>query len=404
MGTKATARICALLCMMMALTLLTGCWNSRELNALSIVTGIGVDLEPETGDFKVSFQLVIPTSTSSGSGSGSVSPSSLIITAKDKTIFSALRRASKQVSRQLFFAHIQLLVIGEELARKGVDNIFDIFERSHELRLNSAVLVSRGLDAESVLKVLTPVESLPSFGLVNKAQISSSVWGENRRINVFDAIHAYIGEGDMTINAVSIKGDPEEGAKKKQLEQTEPLAVSSINGLGAFHNGKLTYWLNGAEARGTQWVLDKIEEAVVNVSAAEYGQPIAVNVYHSISDVKVKLKNGTPVFKVHIREEGSVSETEGFIDLSSQEEIAKLEKAFEKVTADEIMAAWKTAREHKSDIFGFGNELKRTNPQGWKKVEKNWEDYFASGEIELHIEGHIRSTGMRLKPYMKPSE
>lgn len=401
MGTKWIARLSGFLCLVLVLT---GCWNSRELNSLAIVSGIGVDLDPATGHFKVSFQIVNPSATATSSGPSSGNPSVVVVSAKDKTIFSALRRASKQVSRQLFFAHTQLLVIGEELAREGLDNVFDIFERSHELRLNTAVLVSRDIDAESVLKVLTSIESQPSFGLVNKTHNTSSVWGENRKINVMEAIRSFTGEGDMTLNAVRVLGDPVEGMKKKQLEQSAPLAVSQIDGLGVFQKGKLSYFLNGLEARGLEWVLDRIQETVVNVDAAQFGQPIAVTVYHSITDVKVTVKEGIPVFKVNVREEGSVAETGGYIDLSSEQEIIKLEKAFGKATESDIRKAWETAQKHKSDIFGFGNELKRSDPKAWKKVETNWEEHFASGELLLHVEAHIRSAGMRLKPYVKSKE
>ncbi|MFD1905513.1 hypothetical protein ACFSQ7_18020 [Paenibacillus rhizoplanae] len=149
---------------------LGGCWNSRELNELAIVSGIGMDLVPETDEYRVTFQLVNPSSTSTSNSPGSGKPAIVVVSATDKTMFGALRRASKHVTRQLF-AHTQLIVLGEPLARDGINDIFDIFERSHELRLNSEVLVARGSDAASVLKLLTPVESLPALGLVKKRRI-----------------------------------------------------------------------------------------------------------------------------------------------------------------------------------------------------------------------------------------
>lgn len=160
---------------------LGGCWNSRELNELAVVSGIGMDLVPETDEYRVTFQLVNPSSTSTSTSPGSGKPAVVVVSATDKTMFGALRRASKHVTRQLFFAHTQLIVLGESLARDGINDIFDIFERSHELRLNSEILVARGSDAASVMKLLTPVESLPALGLVKKAQNTSSVWGRTGR-------------------------------------------------------------------------------------------------------------------------------------------------------------------------------------------------------------------------------
>lgn len=151
--------------------ILTGCWNSRELNDLAIVSGIGIDLTANNGEFRVTFQVVNPSASSTSMGSGNGMPAVTVISASDRTVFGALRKASKRATRQLFFAHSQLVVVGESLARSGIEGLFDIFERSHELRLNSPVLISRNSDAASVLKILTTLESLPSMGVVKRCKI-----------------------------------------------------------------------------------------------------------------------------------------------------------------------------------------------------------------------------------------
>lgn len=379
---------------------LGGCWNSRELNELAIVSGIGMDLVPETDEYRVTFQLVNPSSTSTSNSPGSGKPAIVVVSATDKTMFGALRRASKHVTRQLFFAHTQLIVLGESLARDGINDIFDIFERSHELRLNSEILVARGSDAASVLKLLTPVESLPALGLVKKTQNTSSVWGENRTIRVFDVIQGITGEGDLTINAVKINGDAEEGKKKSNLEGSETLTETMMSGLGVFRQGKLLYWMKDSEARGTEWLLNQIEETVLDIDADDKKESVAVNIIYSRTEVKTTMEDGLPVFHVTIAEEGSVNETDSFVDLSKREEIMKLERQLEKKTRLEVMQAFEKGQQLESDIFNFGNELKRTNPQEWAALDRDWGQIFAKGKLDLKIKAYIRSTGMSLKPYI----
>ncbi|MEK3759144.1 Ger(x)C family spore germination protein [Paenibacillus sp. FSL P4-0338] len=379
---------------------LGGCWNSRELNELAIVSGIGMDLVPETDEYRVTFQLVNPSSTSTSNSPGSGKPAVVVVSATDKTMFGALRRASKHVTRQLFFAHTQLIVLGESLARDGINDIFDIFERSHELRLNSEILVARGSDAASVLKLLTPVESLPALGLVKKALNTSRVWGENRPISVFDVIHGITGEGDLTINAVKIKGDAEEGKKKSNLEGSETLTETVMNGLGVFRQGKLLYWMKDSEARGTEWLLNQIEETVINIDADDKKESVAVNIIYSRTEVKITMEGGLPVFHVTIAEEGSVNETDSYVDLSKREEIMKLERGLEKKTRIDVTQAFQKGQQLESDIFNFGNELKRMNPQEWAALDGDWGSIFAKGRLDLKIMAYIRSTGMSLKPYI----
>ncbi|WP_054941434.1 Ger(x)C family spore germination protein [Paenibacillus ihuae] len=383
--------------------LLTGCWNSRELNDLAIVSGMGIDkLDGEEG-YLVTFQIINPTSSAPSTGAASNQPPVMVISSTDRTIFGALRKASRRMTRQLFFAHTQLVIVGEPLARSGVNNLFDIFERSHELRLNSAVLIAKNSDAASVLKLLTALESQPSTGLVKKTQNTSRVWGENRRIGVFEVINGITGEGDFTINGIQIVGSAEEGKKKSSLEQTEAPAGSIMSGLGVFKNGKLIYWLNGPESKGTQWLLDKLEETNVNINSSDSEEDISVNIFYSKTTVKIDLREGNPVFHIHIREEGSINEAGSFVDLSKEKELEKLKKQLAEQTASEVKQALKAAQERKADIFNFGNELKRTHPELWETVKKNWDSVFAEGELDLQVDAYIRSTGMRLKPYI-PAE
>lgn len=383
--------------------LLTGCWNSRELNDLAIVSGIGIDKVDDKEGYRVTFQIINPSSSAPTTGAASGRPPVMVISATDRTVFGALRKASRRMTRQLFFAHTQLVIIGEPLARSGVDNIFDIFERSHELRLNSAVLIAKNSDAASVLKLLTALESLPSTGLIKKTQNTSRVWGENREVDVFEVINGITGEGDFTINGIQIVGSAEEGKKKSSLEQTEAPAGSLMSGLGVFKNGKLISWLNGPESKGTQWLLDKLEETNVNIDSSDGEEDISVNIFYSKTAVKIDLREGKPVFHIHIREEGSINEAGSFVDLSKEEELEKLKKELAEQTASEVKLALKAAQERKADIFNFGNELKRTHPELWKTVRKDWDSVFAEGELDLQVDAYIRGTGMRLKPYI-PAE
>lgn len=172
-----------ILCILIIM-LLTSCWNRRELNELAIVTGIGIDKAPDKEEYEVTFQIVNPSSTATSTGANTGQSTTTVYSTTDRTLFGAFRKTSKKTARQLFFAHTQLVVIGEAFARSGINEIFDVFERSHELRLNSTVLVSRGVDANAALKILLPIESLPAIGMVKKAKNTAKIW-EKTRISIF---------------------------------------------------------------------------------------------------------------------------------------------------------------------------------------------------------------------------
>lgn len=56
-------RVLTCLTVILLLSMLTGCWNRKELNTLSVVQAVGID-RLEDGQFSVSVQILIPSAGS----------------------------------------------------------------------------------------------------------------------------------------------------------------------------------------------------------------------------------------------------------------------------------------------------------------------------------------------------
>lgn len=387
--------------------LLTGCWNRRELKDLSIVAAMGVDKNPKTNKYKVSFQIVNPGNVATGVAGGGgtqIATPVTVYTGTGENLFGAIRKTSQKVPRQLFFAHLQLLVIGESLAKQGIRDLFDFFERSHEIRLTTMVLVARGSEAESIVRVLAPLEKIPANDIAGKMKITSKVWSENLKVELDDVIKPLLSAGEPIISGVKIVGDPEAGNKSSNLRQTNLPTRVDITGIALFKNGKLKRWLNGDEGRGVLWIRNKMKSTVVDLDCKDKKDAVGIEVIRSQTTVNVKVQNRKPVFHIYIREEGHVSEVRCPMDLDKVEEIAKLEKQWALETKKEVMKAVKTAQREESDVFGFGEAFNRANPKAWKKMKKEWGKTFAESKVDVKVDAFIRRSGMRLKPYLSEQE
>lgn len=389
-----------LLLLILASTLLPGCWNSRELNDLAIVSAIGIDQSAEDGKYQVTFQVVNPSATATNEGASTGQPPITTYTSSDETLFGALRKTSKKASRQLFFAHTQLIIVGEQVAKSGIHSLFDIFERSHELRLNSIVLISRHDSAASILKVLLPIENLPSLGMVKKTRNTAAVWGENSETSIYDLIHSATGESELTISGVKLAGDVEEGKKNSNLEQTTPKTAVVMSGLAVFKDGKLLDWLDGEQARGALRAQDRLKQTNQNIHLEEEGGVVAVNIVYSKTNIRIEMRQGKPIIHLSIQEKGIINEAKSEVDLSTRQAITALERTMSKACKEEVQNALQYAQERQTDIFRFGDELKRVQPEVWGKVKPDWNTLFAQAELDIRVESFIRSTGMRLKPYL----
>jgi spore germination protein KC len=394
---KATKPACIILLLSVTL-LMNGCWNSRELNDIAVVVGLGIDKVHETNKYQLTFQIIIPSNVAQESKGGGGGIQVVVYSETDSTLFGALRKASQKVPRQLFFAHIQQVIIGEALAKDGIGEIFDLFGRSHEIRLTSPILVTRGTDAETVLRITLPLEKNPSAGLAKRLELTNEIWAQNVNVTVKDVIEEMHGQGEAAISGVRIVGDSEMGKSKSNLEQTKLPSYFKIEGVALFKDQKLVKWLDGQEARGTLWIQNKMKGTVVNIACMDKKEGTSVELVRSQTKVKIDIDNGRPIFRISIDEEGVVNEVHCPIDLSKRKELIKIQKQWAEVTKKEVMEAVMVAQGKKSDIFGFGEEIRRTNPKVWKEMKGKWPEMFAEGKIEVQVEAYIRRTGMRKKP------
>jgi spore germination protein KC len=396
-------RIVAILVLFSLCLPVTGCWNSRELTDMSIVVGMGIDSVPNSDNYSVSFQIVNAgaLSTQGGAQVGLGALPFVTYSSQDESLFGALRKASRKVPRRLFFGHIQLVVIGEEAAKKGINDLFDFMERSHEVRLSSTVLISRGTTAEEVVSIVTPLEKTPSIGISRKSRITSQVWAENADTNVKEIINDLVGPGEPIIGGIQINGDRKFASTERNTKNSQPPSYVLVNGISLMKNGKLIGWMDNHLARGVMWTRNEMKGTVMNLPCEEAGTKDVVVVVRSITKVKPNLQDGKPKFLIHIKEEGVLGETSCSDDLNNRKAIQRIQDKWAAQTKKEVAATITAAQKAESDVLGFGSFLQKSYPKQWKKLEKNWPHTFSESEYEIQVETYIRRAGMRGSSFKK---
>lgn len=116
----------------MLIPLLAGCWDRNELNEISLVVGLGLDKVDDK--YKVSVQLVNPSRVAPKAGVSSNASPVVTFEESGKTLPEALRRMEVQVPRKLYFAHLRMIVLGEELAKSGISKPLDFISRNPQMR------------------------------------------------------------------------------------------------------------------------------------------------------------------------------------------------------------------------------------------------------------------------------
>ncbi|WP_216830965.1 Ger(x)C family spore germination protein [Alkalihalobacterium elongatum] len=381
--------------------LLTGCWNAQELTDLSLISAVGID-KTDQGEFNVSFQIINAGEVATGQEGGQRNAvTTIVYSSPGQTVFEAIRRTTKKVPRKIYFPHTSLIVISEQFAKEeGIDKLIDWFERDHEFRTNIQVVIARNITAEEILMIQSPVERIAAKKITNEIETSERVWGENIVTEIDDVIQALVSKGkEITMSGVTLVGDIKLGGTMDNLQESYPPASLELNGLALFKDGRLIRWLEGREARGTSWVLDRIQSTIVNLDCNGKTDAIAIEVIRSQTNVQANIVEGKPEFKVIIDEEGNIAEADCSIDISSFEVINQLEQQLSARIKDEALSVIQVAQQEKADILGFGNVVERQFPHDWDKYENEWSKIFSTVEVDVEVNAFIRRSGMRINSF-----
>jgi spore germination protein KC len=384
----------------LCIPVLSGCWNQKELTDLALVMALGID-KGKDQKFKLSFQLVNPGNVSSGQMGGGQGLPIAVYKSSGDTITEAARNATKKISRRLYYAHTNLLVISEEVAKTNILDVMDSLDRDPEFRTTTQVVITRGrTTAEDLVTTLTILDKLPVNKVTKELKSTEVMLGENISVSVDDFLLGLLSNGkEPIINGYQVKGKIGAAGTAANLQKTTTNAFLEADGLAVFRDGKLRGWVTNENARGVIWILNKVKSTDINIPYNGKKNAISMAPIRSKTKVAATFKNGKPVINILIEDEGWISEANTAVDLTNPKVIEKIEILVEKETKRQILNSVKAAKKLKSDIFGFGEKIHRENPKLWKPLEKNWDQQFANLEVHVKVNTYIRREGIRTKPF-----
>lgn len=150
--------ICIVLEFFLLINLLTGCWSSKELNEIAILTGLGID-KTENG-YRLSAQVINPGEIAGKNSSGRTEVVRYM--KSGATIHEAFRKLTTDVPRILYLSHLRIVLFGEDMAREGIGKALDFLSRDHEMRSDFFLSVAKGATAADILNVTTHEERIPA--------------------------------------------------------------------------------------------------------------------------------------------------------------------------------------------------------------------------------------------------
>lgn len=359
----------------------TGCWDQREIDELGFVIAVAID-PTENGnenEYMTTYQFAVPGAIEEGDEDGGGNGGAFFNEGtSSRTNFKAARSMAKRRSRMVFFEHLKVIIVNEEIAKNPeFEHLLDFYVRDHEMRRSMYVLISEG-SARDILEDKRPLADMPamSIDLIREKNTEFTfAMIEPREIGEIASL--MIGGHSFLMTRITSNGD--------ELK---------IGGAAIFNGetNNLMGWLDETEVTGYNWVIGETHNGVMEVPFQE-DDLIVFEADGVHSDFDYDRKNNQ--FHIDIRAEGALGESWIHqMEELDEEMIKELEAAIEaeiEKRANNIIEKMQT--EYCVDVFELWKEVRIHHYKYWKEVEGNWDGEdgeFARANVTVHADVEIR--------------
>lgn len=389
-------KIVFVLLILLLFPLLSAC-TSRELDTINLVTALGIDKD-EAG-YMITYQVLNPKAIAA-KRSVNEAPFALYVE-KGSSLDETDKRVTTQASRKMYATHVRSIVIGEDVARDGLKEILDYLFRSNEYRTDYYFIIAKGTTANQILSTVTTIESVSGIKYYESIENSKRWWATTNSLKIVELINDINAKGKNPVLA-----GVEFYEKTDDMDSIERLKKSysgkvKFTALGAFHDDKLIGWLDESESIALANILGKTKNISSYVDFDE-NTHVSLNIVAKKTKIKASLSDGKPVINVMLSADMMITAQTGDVDFTDQENLDKLNSLANEKTIEFCQKTLdKAQHELKTDIFGFGESIHRAYPKVWNELKDNWDDAFATLQVDFMIETKIMDMGQNLRSIIR---
>ncbi|QQK81620.1 Ger(x)C family spore germination protein [Salicibibacter cibi] len=390
-------RIGARCLLFLLIPLLTGCWDSEDIENRANVLAIAIDEAnpgteeeednishivetPQTEMICVTVQIAIPGEVPLGPPMGDEGESDpvWVLSVTGYSLEEAISNLQQEVAEQLFLGQLRVIVINENVAKKGVDQFNESLRRDPQIRRNVWMVISEEKAAQ-YMDIAPELEQVPTLYLANMVDnaVGLGKFPEDY-LGLFwrmvssqgqDGFLPYLkikSSENIQINGLAyFKGD-------QMIGKTEPLEIGTFMGIIGFSQGGYSIFVPVPET-DTRVLTEAIKRQ---------------------TKMDTTIKDGEPHVNVKIRYEFVITEkTNEDANLSDPQVIESIEKKGKELTADGAKRFIAKMQEEQSDIFGFGEYIRAKHPRYWNEeigTKENWQETFQHLDVDVDVMYNIR--------------
>ena len=363
-------------------TLLTGCWDSVEINRRHVVLEVAIDKNKEEGtDNPYEITYTIPNIAKLTGRNSIAEDIKTSVVTKSKTIGGSIDEVDHRTQNTVSFAHTKAIILGKEILedRELLEGALDGLMRNMQVARGTMILVSEG----------------------NAKDITQNSVGQNPMMGIY--IMKYFNNPERS---VSYAKQQSIGNIIKEIDNSNVTTIPVIKnkddkviiqGAAVVKDYKLVNWLSKEQVKGELMVAGKVREAPIIVSYRDHD--LTYNIDNQSSKISFKPIDGSSdqveaVIEVEVTGgivEYSLFEGNVIFEENSMKEINEL---IQQEIKKEIMQTVDYAKGINVDFLNIGLQMYRNKPDIWESYKDNWEqEGFKNIPVRVKSEVIINNTG-----------
>ena len=328
--------------LLIIILLLCSCYDYQELNDINIISSIGIDYKDN--NYEVSLEIV--NSEKDGSNTKITTE---IIKGTDDNIANAFNKAISASDKEVYMEHLKLLILSDNAAKEGINNIIDFTIRDIHLTNNFSIVLTSNIEELFNLKV-------DNDSVSSKIVDMMETMSNKKKMEDIDFIasHLLSKKQDVAFPLVEI--------------ENEDIKIEQI---GYFSYDKL---------------IDYLDNKIYNFIILDNNTTNFTNDSNVISIYKKKIKYDITKDKITIKINGygEAKEINKKYDLKNKNDYQEIQDSINKKIEEEINYFINNTYDKDSDLLGFKKMYYKKY-----KTEKDNIDIEIKADIKLNKNGTI---------------
>jgi|GEM_PF-4576298 len=340
------------------LLFITGCYDYSELDELAIVSAVAIDKEDDR--YLVTLEILVDEKSPSGGSQ----TSALIASGTEKTISSAFKVASLSVAKEMYFEHLEAVIISEDIAKEDFKHLVKYLIREPKINNDFRLVIANGAKASEIITSQTKTDPIVGDKII--AMLLHDKSGNNISTNLYYE--------DLLIKMMNNKNDGYFASIRKVDEETK------LGGFAIFDNYQFKKFLDIEKSL----IMNILTSSSTNATFDTIldGETLSIKTHKSKSGIKFKDN------KFIVSASISAAIVEDTLNRSAKDvdTFREIEEIFKEKLTKEIDEFIKELKLIDSDVLGM-------NFAYFKATKKN-EDIWKSLDYEIKLDVKINKIGL----------